>query len=425
MDWRSLGEMARATPPGRDRYVDFLRVAAIFFVVTGHWLAPVITVDAAGIRLGHLTGIASWAVWMSWVFQVMPVFFFVGGYANSVSWDSAGRRGTGYAAWVGGRLGRMLIPVLPLILFWSAAGLVAHLAGTGSAMVSEASRLALIPVWFLAVYVVVTLVTPLTLAFFHRFGLASFWTFFALAVFTDVFVLIVQDMTARWLNYGFVWLAAHQLGHAWRAGSLGPARIRLGLALAGAAGLLVFIGFLDYPVAMVSVPGEAVSNSRPPSFVLLALGMVQIGVLTSVAGPIRRALRGESLWAAVIAGNRIIMTVFLWHMTTFLLCIGAAWALGGIGLRLAPGSGEWWWARLPWFAVFILALGGAVALMGRFEDIRARHRAARASRRSRLRGPCRRAWGWSSSRSTGWRRIRASASVSSRSRRCSRGCFWS
>lgn len=55
-------------------------------VVVGHWLV----ID---LRLvdGLPTGVkvlaeSSWTNWGTWVFQVIPLFFLVGGYANSVSW---------------------------------------------------------------------------------------------------------------------------------------------------------------------------------------------------------------------------------------------------------------------------------------------------------------------------------------------------
>ena len=369
-NWQKLLDTARRTPPERDRYVDFLRLLAILFVVTGHWLALVVVVDAEGIRFDHLANVAPRSVWLSWLFQVMSVFFFVGGYANSASWTSAARRRTSYAAWIGARLARLLIPVVPLLLLWVALGIVAFTSGMEAETTIHASQAALIPLWFLAVYIIVTLLTPLSLRFFRGIGLVSFWTLFAGAVLVDLAALAMSDLWVRWLNYGFIWLAVHQLGYAWRDGRLESPGRRLALVLAGTAVLAVFIAFLSYPVAMVSVPGEPVSNSRPPSAVLLALGMIQIGILVTVAAPIRRWLKRETVWAAVIAGNRVIMTVFLWHMTTLFACIAASWLLlGGFGLMLSPGSQAWWWARLPWFVANGVVLAGVVATMGRFEGM--------------------------------------------------------
>jgi fucose 4-O-acetylase-like acetyltransferase len=369
-NWQKLLDMAHRTPPERDRYVDFLRLLAILFVVVGHWLALVVVVDAEDLRFDHLASIAPRSVWLSWLFQVMSVFFFVGGYANSASWSSAARHRSSYAAWIGARLARLLIPVVPLLLFWVALGIVAFASGVEPESTIHASRAALIPLWFLAVYIMVTLLTPLSLRLFRSIGLFSFWVLFAAAVLVDLAALAMSDLWIRWLNYGFIWLAVHQLGYAWRDGRLDSPSSRVALVLAGTAGLATFIGLLSYPVAMVSVPGEPVSNSRPPSAVLLALGMIQIGILVTLAAPVRRWLQRETRWAAVIAGNRVIMTVFLWHMTTLFACIAASWAmLDGFGLTLNPGSEAWWWARLPWFAANGVVLAGVVAIMARFEGM--------------------------------------------------------
>jgi len=60
--------------------------------------------------------------WLTLLFQVMPVFFLVGGYSNAASWDAAQRTGTRYGTWVAGRARRLIGPVLPLILTWARDG---------------------------------------------------------------------------------------------------------------------------------------------------------------------------------------------------------------------------------------------------------------------------------------------------------------
>jgi hypothetical protein len=88
-----------ATPASRNRVVDFLRAAAITVVVLGHW--TIIAVDADGGILPH--GVLDGATWthpLTWVFQVMPIFFLVGGYSNALSWRSARRKDVGYAEWL-------------------------------------------------------------------------------------------------------------------------------------------------------------------------------------------------------------------------------------------------------------------------------------------------------------------------------------
>ena len=79
-------------------------------VVLGHWLLTGITYQG-----GHLSGLdaldyVSWGRWVTLLFQVMPVFFLVGGYANAVSWTAHQQRSEGWTEWVRGRTLRLLWP---------------------------------------------------------------------------------------------------------------------------------------------------------------------------------------------------------------------------------------------------------------------------------------------------------------------------
>src|SRR5699024_12745024 len=105
-----------ATPETRNRVVDFLRAAAITVVVLlGHW--TIIAVDADGGILPHgALDRATWTHPLTWVFEVMPIFFLVGAYSKGLSWRSARRKGIGYAEWLRARLRRLGIPLIPLLL---------------------------------------------------------------------------------------------------------------------------------------------------------------------------------------------------------------------------------------------------------------------------------------------------------------------
>ncbi|HVL51466.1 MAG TPA: acyltransferase family protein, partial [Actinomycetota bacterium] len=102
--------LAEKTPPGRDRYVDFLRAFSICVVVLGHWLIAVVYIqdgEISGVNALHVIP----GLWVAtWLLQVMPLFFFVGGFANLVSLESIGRRGGDYAQFIRSRLDRLLRP---------------------------------------------------------------------------------------------------------------------------------------------------------------------------------------------------------------------------------------------------------------------------------------------------------------------------
>ena len=114
--------MAETTPPTRNRVVDLIRVVSILVVVFGHWLMAAITFEDGQLRPGHLLELADWTHPLTWVFQVMPLFFFVGGYSNALSWRSARDRGETYGSWLRDRLRRLALPVVPLLLVWTFGG---------------------------------------------------------------------------------------------------------------------------------------------------------------------------------------------------------------------------------------------------------------------------------------------------------------
>jgi hypothetical protein len=66
------------------------------------------------------------------------------------------------------------------------------------------------------------------------------------------------------------------------------------------------------------------------------------------------------------------MTLFLWHMTAYLLAILLMWPLG-FG-RETDSSARWWLERPLWLVVPGVILSGLIAVFGRFEHPRA-HRA--------------------------------------------------
>ena len=218
--WSSAARVAAQTPASRNRYVDFLRALSIIVVISGHWLVAAPYVVGGEITLNSMLAYQEWTQILSWLLQVMPVFFFVGGYSNSVSWQAAMRDRRPYADWLIGRLQRLAAPVLPLLVVWTLLGIGLYLADVRPGIVTVGSRMSLIPIWFLAVYIGVTVLTPLTFAAWQRFGMAPFWIFATLAAINDGLFFAADLRATSWFNYAFVWLAVHQLGYAWRAGRL-------------------------------------------------------------------------------------------------------------------------------------------------------------------------------------------------------------
>jgi peptidoglycan/LPS O-acetylase OafA/YrhL len=365
--WGAARELAGRTPPARNRYVDFLRALSITAVIVGHWLIAAPHVDGERVSLGHMLGISPWTQWLTWGFQVMPVFFMVGGYSNAASWSSALRDDKAYSAWLAARLQRLLGPLMPLLVVWTAFGVVGSLAGVSPAMIKIGSQAALVPIWFLAVYVLVVLLVPVTYRGWDRFGMGSFWLLAGAAVLVDAVAFGAGFGAIRWTNYLFVWLAVHQLGYAWRDGWFSGVAKAIAWAVGGLLALVGLLTLAGYPRSMVGVPGEEVSNTLPPTLAMLALGCLQGGLLLSFESPVRRWLSSVTPWAGTVLVNGMIMTVYLWHLTVMVLVIGLGVVLGGAGLGLTPGSPVWWSTRPLWMALLAVCLIPFVALFGRLE----------------------------------------------------------
>jgi len=365
--WASAQSAASRTPESRNRYVDFLRAFSICSVVFGHWLMSLpMLVDGLPVN-PEVLRVIPWTQWLTWAFQVMPIFFFVGGYSNAVSWRSAMRKGNEYGVWLATRMSRLVRPIVPLLLTWILLALLMRHSGIEHAAVRDGSRAALIPVWFLAVYILVTTTTPLAVSFYKRFGTWSFGVFLLAAAAIDLISFSIHWPGLRWVNYGFIWLAVHQLGILWQDEKLSNPRHSLTLSAGALVVMSVLINVFGYPFSMLTVPGEAISNSRPPTLALLALGVFHVGLLVCLESPARRWLKRAVPWQITILINSRIMTLFLWHLTVMVLLVALAMATNSAGLEKPPGEDGWWLIRVAWlvgqFAILLVFIG----LFGRFE----------------------------------------------------------
>src|SRR5215510_5552468 len=349
--WSRAAEIADRTPASRNRYVDFLRGMSMLVVTVGHWLAAAPYLDASNtLTTSHILTVAPWTSWLTWIVQVMPIFFMVGGYANGVSWRAARRDGKSYAAWLEGRLRRLVWPLLPLLVAWVMIVAIEYARGVRPELIRYGSQVAFIPVWFLAVYILIVLLVPALEALWSRLGMRAFWALTAAAIVVDILYFAGGVRWFGFVNYVFVWGAISLLGYAWLDDRFPSRRMLLLCAALALAVLLALVLGGPYPVAMVSDPDDPVSNTTPPKVTLIALAIVQGGVLFAFQAAARRWLAGRSAWTATVLINANIMTLFIWHLTATTLVALGSYLAGGVGLHLEPGSTAWWWARIPWLA---------------------------------------------------------------------------
>lgn len=360
-----LTEMALATPAERERYVDLLRVLAVAVVVLGHWLAAVVTYREGRLGGAHALAVLPWTQHLTWLAQVMPLVFVVGGYANAASWLSPRRRG-GWAGWALLRSRRLLRPTTAFVVPLVGAAGIARAAGVPAEMVDRAAWLAGIALWFLVVYLVVVALAPLLVVAQQRWGLVVVAALAGAVVAGDVLRLAGGLPGIGQANYLSGWLFAHQLGIAWRCGGLRGRRTPLLLAGLGALALLALTTLGPYPTSMVAVPGEPASNTAPPSVALLALTVTHTGLVLLLHRPVTRWLARPRVWRAVVAGNAVVLTLYLWHMVPVVV---AAVTLYPAGIAPQPpvGSPAWYALRVPWVALLAVLLAVAVRLAGPVE----------------------------------------------------------
>jgi peptidoglycan/LPS O-acetylase OafA/YrhL len=377
-------QVARATPPDRNRYVDLLRAAAIVAVVVGHWLATALVVRGDQIGGQSILALVPATQWATWLFQVMPVFFLVGGYANAVSWDKHQQRRGGWASWLYRRTARLLTPTTVFIIAVTMARVAGRLAGVDEALLTDAAWLVGIALWFLAVYVAVVALAPPLLAAHRRSGWAWLAVMTVVAGGLDAIRLTTNTAAVAAPNFLLVWAAIHQLGFAWYDRRLvQPRWIPPLLAAGGIAALLILTVAGPYPVSMVAVPDAPVQNTSPPSMTLLALAIAQTGVILCLRGQAKDWLRRPRVWSAVVAVNAVVLTIFLWHFVPVVIA-GPALYLTGVMPQPAIGSPAWFALRVVWVIVLGLLLVPLVATLGRFERPPARTAAAREGGGGRL-----------------------------------------
>jgi hypothetical protein len=360
-------DLARRTPATRDRYVDFLRLFSIGVVVLGHWLMAVVVWHGSRFHTGNVIGDVP-GLWLAtWALQVMPIFFFVGGFANLATIDGMARNGKGGTEFVASRITRLLRPVVVLLAVWVPAAFLLEHAGLDPRVLRSATKLVCQPLWFIAVYLAVTALAPAMRRLHTRFGIGAAASLFAIATAVDTMRFGAGIDALGYVNLLVVWLFAQQLGFFYGDGSLLRSSLRaLVVTALGALGVLAaLVAFGPYPASMVGLPGDKISNMSPPTICLAVLTVFEVAVVMLLRTPVQRFLQRERAWTVVVAGNGVIMTVFLWHLTAALLAIGALYPLGFP--QPAGGTALWWATRPLWVAAALVPLAIFVKVFGRIE----------------------------------------------------------
>ena len=359
--------MASQVKPDRNRAIDFYRVVAMLAVAFGHWLALVAVSDADGNLVGGnaLEFVPSLG-WATWVLQVMPLFFVVGGFSSAMSLDSHNRNNGRAQDWIAARLRRMLPPAVVLAATWLVV-LAAGAAAGQLELVSVALHAGAIPLWFLANYTIDTALAPYVLPAFRR-NPARFATMLGGAFLFFELLRIADVPVLPQVNWVLGWLIFQVVGMAWRDGLLPTGRSLIAFA-AGfwVATVALVLSGGPWIVSMVNIPGVENSPTAPPTLSLMTFGAAFSLTAIAAAPAISGALAARpKAWTAVVGANAVAMSVYLWHMTAAIL--GSALIHFTIGMpEHVVGSIEWWMFKIPTIALSALILAPIVYVVSRVE----------------------------------------------------------
>jgi surface polysaccharide O-acyltransferase-like enzyme len=346
--------------PARELSADLYRVVAVVIVVAGHWLISAVTFRDGAFGNEYPLAIFPWAQWLTLVFQVVPVFFLVGGYASATAWmrwqEVGGQR---WPDWVRQRVGALLGPTTAYVVLVLATIAVLGKVGVGRSPLSFGGWAVAMHLWFIPVYLVVVALTPVAVAAHRRWGL-KVPAVLALAV-------AVVDAVARTVpevglaNYLLCWAAVYQIGICWRGGQLHQRRTLL-CAVSAAILVAVLLALRCYPISMVGAPGAAEQNNFPPTVALLAFAVAQTGLLVAVAPAVTRWLQRSGWRRPLAVANNNVMAIYLWQMVPVVVVALIGYPTGLLP-QPEPGSGAYWLFRVVWLVILALVMAAELALL--------------------------------------------------------------
>ncbi len=366
---KDLIALVDKTPPTRDRYVDFLRAFSIIVVVIGHWLSAVVIKNGNGIRVNNAVGMIPNLWIVTWILQVMPLFFFVGGFSNARTVNSLKNKGRPGPTFYRRRMVRLLRPTVVFLIIFIALIIFLILFFPDWGRYRMAIIATIGPLWFIGVYLFVTFLAPLTLKIHTKRRSLLPLTLLAATAIVD-FVRFKSGISLiAWLNVPFIWLFVHQIGYFYEDGTLVNLHLRwkVATAAAGLSGLILLTNMGVYPKSMIGTGFEKLSNMNPPTICIIFLSIWLIGLAMSLREGVNRWLNNNRFWLLVVLVNRRIMTLYLWHLTAYAIVFLALYQFG-LGHHTLDNVRLWWRERPIWVIMPGIILFFLIKIFGRFES---------------------------------------------------------
>lgn len=357
--------MAETSRPSTERnhYIDFLRAFSLLVVVAWHWVFTIVIWQDDGPHatspIGFTTGL-----WMAtWLLQVMPLFFYVGGYAHLTAWRKARESGMSIWRFVGRRLRRLAVPAVALLIVWIALGIT---LGTifNLKWIARGVLLVVSPLWFMGVYLMLVALLPVFLWLHERWDSIVLVFLAAIAGMVDIARFRYGWEWLGLINMIAVWGLCHQLGFFYERLVSAERRTDWTLLWAGLAGLSGFVFSGLYPGSMVGVPGQT-SNMAPPTICIIALVAFQAGV-AEILRPAMELRLQRPRWQRVNETiNRFSMPLFLFHTTGLAMYLAVRYAIAGERNEVREPTLGWWVTRPLAFIGPLLFTLPVIYLFGR------------------------------------------------------------
>lgn len=326
----SAAEIAQRTPADRDRAIDVIRIVSLIGVVAGHTIMATSIIENDVFRWGNLLTTSVVFQALTWIFQIMPLFFFAGVAASAASY----RSGMSWGGWLLKRCTRLYRPVFYYLAFWAAALLI--LKPLLPIHVYEPiAGISIQLLWFLGAYVMVLAAVPLLVRITTISQLvAAVAGTYALVALVDA--IRINDHS--WSTLGYVnfvvWLIPGMFGVAYRRGLLTTvAALRVGLAMLAVNVAMVWVG--PYELSLVGIETQHIKNMTPPSLLLAGHAIMMCAFAIAAAPAISRWAARPQVWRLAVIGNTGAMTLYLWHMPALL---GMHLAFDLAGLPRYPGQ---------------------------------------------------------------------------------------
>ena len=326
-------------------YLSFLRILSL----TGIVLAE--SVLAFTMR-GNAE--AGWVWPLTWLLQLVPLFFLAGGHSNLLAWRAARATGDGYGTYLVGQIGWLIRPVLAFVIAWLIIPLSLEMLQAPDEAVTAFSRLIVQPLWLLGLYLVVVAVTPVMHGLHQRLPVVT-----PLVLLAGVVGLsLVGGSVAAHAGGVLVALLFGQLAFHYADGTLW--RLPRWVLFVGAgtafAGLVLVTTLGNQPLLQLAEPTGYAAFAPSLAGVLL-IGIVQLCLVSLPREPGLRAIATSGPARAVAVVRAAPMTVYLVYLCAMLVVEGVA------GVASAGGGLGWLAEPRTVFALGLIALPTLLAFL--------------------------------------------------------------